>query len=162
MKSEKQQEEDSDLEIETVDDPDIKTHFPHWMSRMHCSPYGHDMRRIFIKKYKESKKARRMRRHAVLIQFEEEGDKTVMYAVLPGLNKSNLSVKAKKRAILIEGEYLIEAQRIFGEKISRRIRIPFEIDPENIDASYNAGILKIVFLGIIDPAVPIEVASNDE
>ncbi|UCG89532.1 MAG: Hsp20/alpha crystallin family protein [Candidatus Heimdallarchaeota archaeon] len=158
MKPEKH-EEDIDIDIETDKHPDL---FNRRMMRMDCCPPDQHMKRVFVRKFKEGKKMRRMLRHSVLTHFEEEDDKTIMFTVLPGLDKSSLSVKAKKRAILIEGEYLTEAQKIFGEKFSKRIRIPIEVDPENIDASYSAGILKLVFLGIVDPAVPIEVTSDDE
>lgn len=159
MIPERHNEEDIDIETE---DPDLENQFHRRFMRSYCEPHGPHRKRVFFKKFKEAKKARKMLKHFVLTQFEEEDDKTAMYIVLPGLDKSSLSVKAKKRAILIEGKYLTEAQKIFGEDLSRRIRIPFEVDPENIDASYSAGILKIVFLGIVDPAVPVEVTSDDE
>ena len=126
----------------------------------------------------------KMKKHKVFIKKGEKGDhphmhkmttpkimkilkedgKHVMFLTIPGLDKNTLSVKAKKRAVLIEGTHLIDFQKVFGEKFSEKYRIPFTIDPDKIEAEYKTGILKLTFLGIdeLDPAVDINVTHTDD
>ncbi len=87
-----------------------------------------------------------------------------MFLTLPGIDKSTLSVKAKKKAVLIESNYLHEFQKLYGEKVTEKIRLSFPINPDKIDAEYKTGILKLTFFGIdaLDPAVDINVTSTED
>ncbi|MFX1282551.1 MAG: hypothetical protein ACFFB5_02815 [Promethearchaeota archaeon] len=69
--------------------------------------------------------------------------------------------------MITDKEFLILKQlgvisTIFYDKKARFRNSPYEVDPENIEASCSAGILIIFFLGIVDPSIPIEVRDMDE
>ncbi len=124
--------------------------------------FSHPGRHIFIKKYGKDDKELLFSHRALMIQFFDEDENKIMIVSLPGIKKETLSVKAKKRAVMIEGTYIEEFQKLLGETFNKRIRTPFEIDPEQIEAQYTAGILKLTFKGIEDPTVDISVTSEDE
>ncbi|MHA1972588.1 MAG: Hsp20/alpha crystallin family protein [Candidatus Hodarchaeales archaeon] len=107
-------------------------------------------------------KHRSKKTKCIMINFYDEDDIKGMMVTIPGLDKDTLSVKAKKRAVLIEGSYLKEYQKFFGEKIDRKVRLPFDINPDKINANYTAGVLKLEFLGIEDPTVEIPVVSDED
>ena len=121
--------------------------------------------KVFIKKGEKGDHPHmhKMRSPKIMKILKEDG-KHVMFLTIPGLDKNTLSVKAKKRAVLIEGTHLVDFQKAFGEKFSEKYRIPFTIDPDKIEAEYKTGILKLTFLGIeaLDPAVDINVTHTDE
>ena len=98
------------------------------------------------------------------VEIIKKEEKRIMFLTLPGIDKSTLSVKAKKKAVLIECDYHTDFQKIYGEKVSEKIRLPFPINPDKIDAEYKTGILKLTFLGIdaLDPAVDINVTHTDD
>jgi len=124
--------------------------------------FPHPGRHIFIKKHGKADKELLFAHRALMIQFLDEDENKIMIASLPGIKKETLSVKAKKRAVMIEGTYIEEFQKLLGETFNKRIRTPFEINPEQIEAQYTAGILKLIFKGIEDPTVDISVTSEDE
>ncbi len=162
-------EEDIEIEIDE-DDEFVPGNRPHRRMVFRGSPgmgnlfEGGSHRRIWVEKMKKHGKARKGKGFSRMLMtaFTEEDDQKVMYVVLPGVDKSTLEVNAKKRAILIEGSYLPEAKEMFGEKISHKIHTPFEINPDKIDASYKAGILRLLFLGIEDPTVKVDVIAEDD
>jgi HSP20 family molecular chaperone IbpA len=106
---------------------------------------------------------RRMKRFS-RVEIVKDNANRIMFITLPGIDKSTLSVKAKKKAVLIESEYLEEFQRIYGEKLMEKLRLPFAINPDSIEAEYKTGILKLTFFDVeaLDPEFDIDVSSTDE
>ena len=108
-------------------------------------------------------KMHKMKKCMTVEILKDEGNR-IMFLSLPGIDKSTLSVKAKKKAVLIESDYLADFQKIYGEKVSEKIRLPVPINPDKIEAEYKTGILKLTFFGVdaLDPAVDIDVAATDD
>ncbi len=169
MKEHIENEEDIDIEIEAEHGKPhkiIKKRM--FVDESCCGPSMHGpmkKHKMFIRKGEKGDypHLHKMTRSTVMKVFKED-DKSVMFLTIPGLDKNTLSVKAKKRVVLIEGNYLLNFQKAFGEKFSEKFRIPFTIDPDKIEAEYKTGILKLTFLGIeaLDPAVDINVTYTDD
>ncbi len=161
---------EEDIEIDIDEDEFIPGNRPHRRMVFRGRPgmgdffAGDPHKRIWVEKMKKHghpKKGKGIQR-ILMTTFTEEDNQKVMYIVLPGIEKNSLEVSAKKRAILVEGAYLDEAKEMFGENISHKIHTPFEINPDKIEASYKAGILRLVFLGIEDPAIKVDVVSEED
>ncbi len=125
-----------------------------------------DQHRMIIKKGSSGRGMHKMHKMKKIMRVEilkEEGNR-IMFLTLPGIDKTTLSVKAKKKAVLIESKYLEEFQKLYGEKVSEKVRLPFPINPDKIDAEYKTGILKLTFFGVdaLDPAVDINVTSTED
>ena len=83
----------------------------------------------------------------------EGKDYVKIIALLPGVEKKDINVEAygnvieisaKKRNVpLLESERLIYTEFPLEGKLYRRINVPYEIDDDNVKASFNNGILVI-------------------
>jgi HSP20 family molecular chaperone IbpA len=171
MKEHFENEEDIDIDID-IDDEHGKPHKiikRRFIDDESCCgesfPGSMGKHKVFIKKGgKGLHHGMHRMKKSMQMKILKEDDKTVMFLSVPGLDKNTLSVKAKKRAVLIEGSYLVDFHKSYGEKFSEKFRIPFTIDPDKIEAEYKTGILKLTFLGIeaLDPAVDIDVTYAEE
>jgi len=82
-----------------------------------------------------------------------DGEKEMtITAELPGMDEKDVDVRISGDLLTIEGEKSEESEKKEGErtysersygKFSRTIRLPFSITDENIDASYEKGVLNI-------------------
>lgn len=76
----------------------------------------------------------------------------VVTAEVPGVDTKSLDVSVKQNVLTISGERPAEVEsekvsyhrreRGFG-KFSRTVRLPFEIDPNNVKARYVNGVLRV-------------------
>lgn len=87
-----------------------------------------------------------------LVDIYDNDENIVITAELPGINKENIKVDVKDRVLTLKGERLSEnevkedsyhrRERVYG-KFERAFTLPVEVDPEEIQADYKDGILKI-------------------
>ena len=168
--------EEHEIDIEIEEHEGEKPH--KMMKRFLAGPRGHgspfDLEEGFFPPGKHHKVIKRRggsgakkfkkKKHRMVQFLKDEDGNRLMYITLPGIDKSSLSVKAKKRAVLIESNYLTDFQKIYGEKTSDKIRLPFLINPDKIDAEYKTGILKLTFHDVdaLDPAVQVDVSATDD
>lgn len=81
-----------------------------------------------------------------------DGDNAVVLAELPGVDPQSIDVTVTGNALTLqgerkpdsvgEGEVLHRQERGFGSFV-RSIRLPFEVENENIEARYENGLLRI-------------------
>jgi len=84
---------------------------------------------------------------------ESKADITVK-AEIPGCNVEDIDVKLDRRILTISGEKKQEeeesgedfhrVERSYGA-FTRMLELPVEVDPNNIEATYKKGVLKLVF-----------------
>ncbi len=82
----------------------------------------------------------------------EEGDKIVIKAELPGVKKEDVSIDVKDSVLTIKGERKHEEninednyyrrESAYG-KFQRAFTLPDAVDPEQIEATYKDGVLKV-------------------
>ncbi len=86
--------------------------------------------------------------------IEEEEDKYVIKADLPGVDKKDIDVKLENGVISIRGEKQVEKETGKGTKrhrterfhgtFARSFTLPDAVQDERVDASYKDGVLKLV------------------
>ncbi len=99
------------------------------------------------------------------IDVYDDGDKIVVKAELPGVNKEDIELVVKDNELIIKGEKKKEeevkednyyySERTFG-KFVRSIRLPVEIKADEVKARFKNGILEIE-LPKIEEARPKEI-----
>ena len=87
-----------------------------------------------------------------LVDIYDNDDNIVIKAELPGTNKTDITIDVKGRVLTVKGERSSEnevkedsyhrRERAYG-KFERAFTLPVEVDPEEIKADYNDGVLKI-------------------
>ncbi len=95
----------------------------------------------------------------------DEGDKIVVKAELPGVDKNDLEIVVKDNELIIKGEKKKEeevkeenyyySERTFG-KFVRSIRLPVEIKADEVKARFKNGVLEIE-LPKVEEARPKEI-----
>jgi HSP20 family protein len=96
--------------------------------------------------------ARRDRRWVPATDLVETKDHLVLRADLPGVSEEDVSVEIKDRMLTISGERKDEHneenegyyrfERVHGQ-FARSLAIPDGIDPEQVDASFDRGVLEV-------------------
>ncbi len=88
-----------------------------------------------------------------LCDMEDKGDRYEVQLEVPGIEKDRLNIKATKNTVEIEGEQKEKTEEkgkdyVYNERsyrsIYRKIPIPDEIIPSQIEAKMNNGILSII------------------
>ena len=88
---------------------------------------------------------------APFVNIYQEGDRLDLTAELPGVKKTDLSLEVKDDQLHLEGkrvktqsseERLIHRERGGGD-FDRWIQLPFKVDPEQVAARYEDGVLHI-------------------
>jgi len=87
-----------------------------------------------------------------LVDIYDNDENIVIKAELPGTNKTDIKIDVKGRVLTLKGERSTEnevkedryhrRERACG-KFERAFTLPAEVDPEEIKADYNDGVLKI-------------------
>ena len=88
------------------------------------------------------------------VDIEEEDDKYLIKADLPGVDKENIDVKLENGVISIRGEKHTEKETGKGTKrhrterfhgtFARSFTLPDAVQDERVDASYKDGVLSLV------------------
>lgn len=86
------------------------------------------------------------------VDFVEHDDEYEMTAELPGLDEKDVEVKLVNGALVMSGEKKVEREekgegRFFSERrygaFKRSLRLPDNVDPDKISASFEKGVLKV-------------------
>ena len=88
------------------------------------------------------------------VDIEEEDDKYLIKADIPGVDKKDIEVNLDKGVLSIRGEKLVEKETGKGSKrhrterfhgtFARSFTLPTAVKAEKVDASYKNGVLKLV------------------
>lgn len=86
------------------------------------------------------------------VDISETGDKITVEAEIAGMDKKDVDISLNGRILTLKGEKKEEREakekgfhhieRSFG-RFLRRIELPAEVDPSDVDARYKKGVLKI-------------------
>ena len=93
-------------------------------------------------------------RRPIPIDVVSEGEDVVVRASLPGLKPEDISVTLDDRLLTIQGEtavdnevekgdYLLRERRV--GRFSRSVRLPRSVDTDNVEPTYENGVLSISF-----------------
>ena len=86
------------------------------------------------------------------VEIEETIDSFLVRAALPGVDPSEIKLRARDRDLVIQGErrpteeeknYRLRSEFDFGT-FYRDVSLPDEIIPEEVEATYDQGILEVV------------------
>jgi HSP20 family protein len=82
----------------------------------------------------------------------ENGEKVVLKLDIPGIKEEDLDIRVENQTLSVRGERKFESEekeenfhrieRRYGS-FYRSFSLPTTVDTENVDASYNAGVLKL-------------------
>jgi HSP20 family protein len=83
----------------------------------------------------------------------ENGEKVVLKLDIPGIKEEDLDIRVENQTLSVRGERKFESEANFHRPIFsvgrrygsfyRSFSVPTTVDTENVDASYNAGVLKL-------------------
>lgn len=84
------------------------------------------------------------------VNVHENGDNLMVMAMLPGVGPGDVDIQLVDNSLIIEGEKksdysdrpYIRKERSFG-KFKKSIRLPFRVEPGNINAGIRNGILTV-------------------
>jgi HSP20 family protein len=89
---------------------------------------------------------------APAVDVYENGEKVVLKLDVPGIKEEDLDVRVENQTLSVRGERKFEAEekeenfhrieRRYGS-FFRSFSLPTTVDTENVNASYNAGVLKL-------------------
>ncbi|HHY48167.1 MAG TPA: Hsp20/alpha crystallin family protein [Alphaproteobacteria bacterium] len=86
-----------------------------------------------------------------LDMYEADG-KVMISAELPGVDEQDIDISVHDDTLTISGEKKSEFEHKEGEtyrsersygRFSRSVRLPFQIDPDKVEARYDKGVLKL-------------------
>ena len=88
------------------------------------------------------------------VDIEEEDDKYLIKADIPGVDKKDIEVNLDKGVLSIRGEKLVEKETGKGSKrhrterfhgtFARSFTLPTAVKADKVDATYKNGVLKLV------------------
>jgi HSP20 family protein len=84
------------------------------------------------------------------VQIREEDEKTVIQALVPGINAENIDIQLIDNSIIISGEKkedyenhpYIRKERLFGE-FKKSIKLPYRLKSDEVKADLANGVLTI-------------------
>lgn len=86
------------------------------------------------------------------LEMHEQDGKVMINAELPGVDEKDIDISADGDVLTISGEKKSEfegkenggyrTERSYG-RFSRSVQLPFDIDPEKVEARYDKGVLKL-------------------
>jgi len=78
------------------------------------------------------------------ISVEETDDGFVVLADLPGFDREELSVRLYEGRLHLDGEHEVgDGVGYRSRQVSEQITLPAHVDPEDVTASYNNGVLEV-------------------
>jgi HSP20 family protein len=86
------------------------------------------------------------------INIYDRGDKTILWAEIPGINPNELeltvledtvTLKGKRPDETKEGDRIYRKERIAGE-FTRTLTLPDSVDPDKVKAEYKNGVLRVM------------------
>ena len=88
-----------------------------------------------------------------LLDIKEDKEKYTIDVEIPGIEKNDLKISVKKDNLIIQGEKketkkkeeesYLRVERSYGN-FMRSVKLPTEINQEQITAKYNNGVIKII------------------
>ncbi|MGJ3238076.1 MAG: Hsp20/alpha crystallin family protein [Anaerolineae bacterium] len=103
------------------------------------------------------------------LDVHENADNYIVETDLPGINPDDINITLHDNMLTIstetqredvqEGERRIVTERRYG-RFQRSIRLPETVDPEQVDASYDNGVLKLT-LAKSEVSKPRQIKVND-
>src|SRR5580693_281225 len=89
---------------------------------------------------------------APAVDVYENGEKVVLKLDIPGIKEEDLDIRVENQTLTVRGERKFESEekeenfhrieRRYGS-FYRSFSLPISVDTENVQASYNAGVLKL-------------------
>jgi HSP20 family protein len=86
------------------------------------------------------------------VDIYEDAQKVVLKLEIPGIDQKDLDIRVENQTLTVKGERKFEAEekeqnfhrieRRYGS-FFRAFTLPSTVDPEKVQASYNAGVLKL-------------------
>lgn len=86
------------------------------------------------------------------LEMHEQDGKVMINAELPGVDEKDIDISADGDVLTISGEKKSEfegkenggyrTERSYG-RFSRSVQLPFDIDPDKVEARYDKGVLKL-------------------
>lgn len=78
-------------------------------------------------------------------------DGVAVTAELPGVSEDDLEVSVHRDTVTLKGERKLERDEVTryhrrergGSSFARTLSLPFNVDPENVEASYRNGVLRL-------------------
>ncbi|MBN1501290.1 MAG: Hsp20/alpha crystallin family protein [Spirochaetes bacterium] len=94
-----------------------------------------------------------VRRHYPYINMYEENDKVTLKSVMPGVSVEDITIELVDNSVVIKGERkslnektdFVRNERNFG-CFNKSVRLPYEVDRDNIKAVLKDGILTVELL----------------
>ncbi len=86
--------------------------------------------------------------HALNVNVRDEEEAFVLSALVPGLNADELNIQVLEDVVRIEGEYQANDEEYLLNELPsgsfrRVLRMPTEIDADNVEARINNGVLTL-------------------
>ncbi len=86
---------------------------------------------------------------AVNVYVSQDG--VAITAELPGVSEDDLEVSVHRDTVTVKGERKLELEGVSsyhrrergGSSFSRTLSLPFRVDPDNVEASYRHGVLRL-------------------
>jgi HSP20 family protein len=78
-------------------------------------------------------------------------DGVAITAELPGVSEEDLEVSVHRDTVTVKGKRKLDLERVSsyhrrergGTSFSRTLSLPFRVDPDNVEASYRYGVLRL-------------------
>lgn len=88
------------------------------------------------------------REHFLNVNVRDEEDSFVLSALVPGLKADDLNIQVLEDVVRIEGEYRVNEEEYLVRELPsgsfrRVLRMPTEIDADNVEARINDGVLTL-------------------
>jgi HSP20 family protein len=106
--------------------------------------------RNMVDRFFDDVPSRARRREFPYVNIYEGNDEVLVRAIMPGVEADGINIHLVDNSLVIDGEKKIDysehpyfrKERLFGT-FSKSVRLPYGVDPDNINAEMKNGILSI-------------------
>ena len=92
------------------------------------------------------------------ITVEETDDGFVVLADLPGFDRDELSLRLHDDTLHLSGNHEVVGETNYrSRRVSERIALPTQVDPDHVTASYHNGVLEVRFTVAEEPTDGTEI-----